>query len=102
MCLQVSNWTGDTNMDVAKVRPVIVGSGYIASQHVNALGELGIRPVAVWSPNGEHAAAAAALWGCPVAADLSQVLDSFDATHVHVCATPCNTKRSSSRLLPVS
>jgi hypothetical protein len=27
-------------MDIAKIRPVIVGSGYIASQHVCALVEL--------------------------------------------------------------
>jgi predicted dehydrogenase len=75
-------------MDIAKIRPVIVGSGYIASQHVCALAELGIRPVAVWSPNFEHASAAAARWGCVVAADLAEELDWFDATHVHVCATP--------------
>jgi len=49
-------------MDIEKIRPVIVGSGYIASQHVGALAELGIRPVAVWSPNTQHAAAAAARW----------------------------------------
>jgi len=80
--------TGDMDMDIAKTRPVIVGSGYVASQHVNALGELGIRPVAVWSPNAEHAASAAARWGCAAAADLAEALGAFDATHVHVCATP--------------
>ena len=75
-------------MDIEKIRPVIVGSGYIASQHVGALAELGIRPVAVWSPNTQHAAAAAARWECAAAADLAGALDAPDATHVHVCATP--------------
>jgi len=49
---------------------------------------MGIRPVAVWSPNSERAATAAARWDCAVAADLVEVLDRFGATHVHVCATP--------------
>lgn len=75
-------------MMTAAARPVVVGSGSIAGQHVSSLAELGIRPVAVWSPNAEHAAAAATRWGCAQAADLDDVLDSFGATHVHVCATP--------------
>ena len=75
-------------MDASDVRPVIVGSGHIADRHVGALAELGIRPVAVWSPNAEHAAVAASRWGCVAARDLEEVLSSFDATHVHVCSTP--------------
>ena len=75
-------------MGTTAIRPIIVGSGNIASRHVSSLADLGIRPVAVWSPNAEHAAGAARRWGCAAAADLAQALDSFGGTHVHVCATP--------------
>lgn len=75
-------------MVTAAAKPVIVGSGYIAAQHVSSLAELGIRPVAVWSPNAAHAAAAAERWECAQATNLDDALDSFAATHVHVCATP--------------
>ena len=72
------------------IRPVIVGSGHIASLHVAALAELGIHPVAVWSPNADHARSAAARWGCGcvAATSLAEALDAFGGTHVHVCSTP--------------
>jgi predicted dehydrogenase len=67
-------------------RPVLVGSGFIASRHVAALGQMGVRPAGVWSPTEAHATAAARRWGCEAAPSLDDALDM--ATHVHVCSPP--------------
>ncbi|MGH9293625.1 MAG: Gfo/Idh/MocA family protein [Acidimicrobiales bacterium] len=69
-------------------RPVIVGSGEIASRHAAALASLGIRPVALYSPTPEHAASAARRFGCEVAGDLLSAIGDFGGTHVHVCSPP--------------
>jgi len=67
-------------------RPVLIGSGFIASRHVAALQQMGIRPVAVWSPTAAHAAAAAGRWRCQAPPRLEDALAL--GTHVHVCSPP--------------
>ena len=75
-------------MSAALQRPIIIGSGLIAGSHAKALGEMGIRPAAVWSPNPAHRERFAAQWGGVAAESLEAALDTPGATHAHVCTTP--------------
>lgn len=69
-------------------RPVIVGSGYIANRHANALAQLGVRPLAVWSPNKRNREAFACKWGAKPVDTLDELIAIPEATHVHVCSPP--------------
>ncbi|MDI2098485.1 Gfo/Idh/MocA family protein [Ruicaihuangia caeni] len=73
---------------IADIRPVIVGSGYIAERHIAALALLGIRPLAVWSPRRESRERVAERWGTTAAESLEALLDTPGATHAHICSTP--------------
>jgi len=75
-------------VSAALQRPIIIGSGLIAGSHAKALGEMGIRPAAVWSPNPAHRERFAAQWGGVAAESLEAALDTPGATHAHVCTTP--------------
>lgn len=76
------------------IRPVIVGSGYIAERHIGALALLGIRPAAVWSPRAESRRRLATRWGAVVADSLDALLDTPGATHAHICSTPMQHEES--------
>ncbi|MFJ6900599.1 Gfo/Idh/MocA family protein [Streptomyces hokutonensis] len=69
-------------------RPVIVGTGLIASLHARALTEIGAPPVAAWSPNPTSRARFRQQWGTATPDSLAEALGTADATHVHVCSTP--------------
>ena len=70
------------------VRPVMIGSGYIAERHAAALALAGIRVAAVWSPRRESRESAAERWGAVAADSLEELLATPGATHAHVCTTP--------------
>lgn len=74
--------------ETTEIRPVIIGSGYIAGRHVAALAQLGIRPAGVWSPNEASRNRAAKLWDTAVAASLEELLDLPGTTHAHICSPP--------------
>lgn len=66
-------------------RAVIVGSGYIAARHADALRDAGVAIGGVWSPSEKNAAAFANHYATTHAPTLTELLETPGATHLHVC-----------------
>lgn len=75
-------------MSTTRQHPVIIGTGLIAAAHVRALLELGLAPVAVWSPSRESRDRFANRWSIRAFDTLEEALEAPGATHAHICATP--------------
>lgn len=69
-------------------RPVIIGTGRIASMHVKALLGIGIQPVAAWGPSIQGRERFADQWSLKTGETLDSVLDTSAGTHVHICSPP--------------